>query len=170
MQHLNHTHILNGGNRWELSQIVYKGKMKVVLILSVLWVCVENVYTCTCVDIPTNGCNSDYCKICVFTLIFYYMCLTFKFFVLFQFMKISLKDKIFFLSLIRCTCKIIWQLVNSLYLLHIIEFRLIKTQFFLFGSQTAPYSVLSKQQDKQQYLIGFITHFEKNHIKKQIQT
>ncbi|XP_052680450.1 uncharacterized protein LOC128161248 [Crassostrea angulata] len=34
--------------------------MKVVLILSVLWVCVENVYTCTCVDIPTNGCNSDY--------------------------------------------------------------------------------------------------------------
>lgn len=50
--------------QWEQSYIVYRGRMKVVLILSVLWVCVGTVYTCTCVDIPTNGCNSDYCKIC----------------------------------------------------------------------------------------------------------
>lgn len=43
-------------------------------------------------------------------------------------MKISLKDKKI-LSLIRCTCKIIWPFSKySLYLLHVIEFRLIKTQ------------------------------------------
>lgn len=60
-----------------IKQLDRKAEMKVLVILIVLCLYVGYGNSCTCVGVPTNGCDSDYCKIkfiylfCNFT--YYYM-------------------------------------------------------------------------------------------------
>lgn len=52
-----------------IKQLDRNAEMKVLVILTVLCLSVGYGNSCTCVGVPTNGCDSDYCKknaICLF--------------------------------------------------------------------------------------------------------